>query len=287
MGYNSGFRRCVFSSRRHAAGVAAPLSWLAKAGSHLFALSFPDDCRVCGAPLTEYTPAPVCAKCLEDLEVFEPDHFCQACRTPFLRVEALDEAGLCRLCRMGLTQFNAAYGYAAYDDRMRALIHLLKYEGMKPLGKPMGRWLARAMPQGSRYDALVPVPLHWWKRVQRGYNQTELLAQELSRHCGVPVLCALRRKKRSGAQAGLSRSARRRNVRGVFAAVSGVPVTGQRLLLIDDVLTSGATANACASVLRRAGAERVDVLTLARTDKRFGGGDDFPVFVHSPSGVFA
>ncbi len=139
---------------------------------------------------------------------------------------------------------------------------------MRPLGQHLGRWLVKAFPRETAYDALVPVPLHWWKRFRRGFNQSEILAGELSRHTAVPVLRALRRTRLSLTQAGLSQSERRRNVQRVFAASRRVDLAGKRLLLIDDVLTSGSTANACATALKKAGAYRVDVLTLARTDRR-------------------
>jgi ComF family protein len=172
------------------------------------------------------------------------------------------------LCSLGVTQFSAAYGYASYEGRVRELIHLFKYSALRPLGKPLGRWLVRAFPRETRYDALVPVPLHWWKRFRRGFNQSEDLAREVSRHTGVPVLAGLKRRKRTQTQAGLSQSARRRNVVTAFAANPRVVLAGKRLLIIDDVFTSGATANACATALKKAGASRVDILTLARTDRR-------------------
>lgn len=169
---------------------------------------------------------------------------------------------------MGLTQFDAAYSYTSYAGRSRQLIHLFKYEGMRPLAGPLGRWLLRAFPRESPFDRLVPVPMHWWKEFRRGFNQSQLLALELSRHTGIPVLPALRRVRNSSVQAGLSRAERRRNVQGLFGAAPGVSVSGLRLMLIDDVLTSGVTANACAAALKKAGAVRVEILTLARTDRR-------------------
>ncbi len=151
---------------------------------------------------------------------------------------------------------------------------------MRPLGKPLGRWLVKALPRETRYDALVPVPLHWWKQFRRGFNHSALLASELSRQTAIPVLPALLRKKSGQTQAGLTRAQRRKNVRGLYALNRRIPVEGRRLLLIDDVLTSGATVNACARVLRQGGAARVDALTLARTDRRSPGAmNDFAVSI--------
>ena len=112
------------------------------------------------------------------------------------------------------------------------------------------------------------MPLHWKKRWSRGYNQSELLAKEIARVWGVPVKGVVRRVKDTAPQAGLSNSKRRLNVRGAFRLRDGANVKGLRVLLVDDVLTTGATASACAGVLKRAGAKRVAVAAVARTDRR-------------------
>jgi ComF family protein len=128
--------------------------------------------------------------------------------------------------------------------------------------------LARALPRDEHFDCIVPVPLYWRRRLQRGFNQAELLAGGLSRSTGIPVVRALRRAQATPTQAGLSNSARRRNVSGAFRSRS---VAGQRILLIDDVMTTGSTATACALALKRAGAKRVALLTVARVDRRMEG----------------
>jgi ComF family protein len=112
------------------------------------------------------------------------------------------------------------------------------------------------------------MPLHWRKRLERGFNQSELLAKVLSKRTGIPVVNALRRRKSTTPQAGLTRAQRRTNVAGAFEADQRERIDGRHVLLIDDVLTTGATASACAAVLKRAGARRVTVLTLARADRR-------------------
>jgi ComF family protein len=210
----------------------------------------------------------VCPSCLEDPPWFEAGTFCARCRTPFLNDAPLDEDGLCRICRAGATEFEAAYCYGAYEGKLRDLIHLFKYQGIRPLEKPLGRWMARAVPRELKADAVVPVPMHWFKRLQRGFNQSELLARAVSRHTGLPLLAALRRTKRTPPQASLRRSERRRNMTTAFSTSAEAPVSGLRLLLIDDVMTTGATVNACARTLKRAGAAHVSVLTLARADRR-------------------
>lgn len=196
------------------------------------------------------------------------EHFCIRCRTPFLNEKPLDEAGLCRLCSAGVTGFDAAYSYGAYDGRLRELIHLFKYDRIRTLAKPLGVWLSGAFPRDQRFDALVPAPLHWTRMMRRGFNQSGLLAKEVSRNTGVPVERLLTRRKRTATQALLTNAQRRTNVAAAFRVTDPLKVDGKRLLVIDDVMTTGATSSACSAALKRAGAARVSVLTLARADRR-------------------
>ena len=176
--------------------------------------------------------------------------------------------GRCRLCRDGLAGFDAAFAYGEYDGPLRKLIHLFKYGRVKPLAKPLARLMAGALPREHRFDLVVPMPLHWTRRWNRGFNQAELLAKVLSRRLNAPVVRAVRRKRRTAPQAGLTNSERRLNVSGAFALNPGVSVKDRHVLLVDDVMTTGATAAACAALLKRAGAKRVSVLALARVDRR-------------------
>jgi ComF family protein len=127
----------------------------------------------------------------------------------------------------------------------------------------------RALPIDDRYDFIVPVPLHWQRRWRRGFNQAELLAQEISKHRRIPILNALRRVKSTPNQAGLTSAGRRKNIAGAFQSRKGIDLTGKRILLIDDVFTTGATASACGRALKKAGAGNVSLLTLARAERRF------------------
>lgn len=241
---------------------------LRAASRYLFTLLFPDDCRVCGKPLDQVSRVPVCRGCLAAPEPLDAEYFCSCCRAPFVSPHPLDEQGRCALCRRGLTGFDAAYAYGAYEGRLRQLIHLFKYDGIRTLAGPLAELLLAALPRQERFDAIVPMPLHWRKRWQRGFNQAKLLAEALSRRTGIPVLEAVRRRRATPPQAGLSNAERRRNVAGAFEVRRRARVEGRRLLLVDDVFTTGATAGACAAALKRAGAERVSVLALARTDRR-------------------
>lgn len=237
------------------------------AGS-LLSTVVPASCQLCFNPLDNVSTIPVCPKCLHSVLPLEANFSCAGCRTPFLNPSPLDENGMCLLCSSGVNRFDAAYSYGVYDGELRELIHLLKYQRVESLAKPLGRLLLRSLPSETAYDAIVPVPLHWRRRFTRGFNQSQLLARALARSLHIPVLAALRRKRPTPAQSSLTGIARRRNVRGAFQIRSSQNIAGASLLLVDDVFTTGATANACAMELKAAGARRVTVLTVARADRR-------------------
>lgn len=198
------------------------------------------------------------------------EYFCSTCGSPFLSAAPLDEHGRCQLCRRELRGFDSAYSYGEYDDVLRKLIHLFKYGGLHPLAGELGRMMNTALPRDARPDVIVPMPMHWKRRLHRGYNQAELLARTLSRRRNVPLRKAVRRRKATPAQAGLTGAQRRVNVTGAFEVTNPEAVKGLHILLVDDVLTTGATAASCAQALKRAGASRVTLLTLARADRRKG-----------------
>jgi ComF family protein len=197
-----------------------------------------------------------------------PEYFCVTCRTPFQNHFPLDESGRCRLCRTGARGFDAAYCFGSYEGTLRQLIHLFKYGRMKPLARTLAANLASALPRDQKFDVVVPMPLHWRRKWQRGFNQAELLARRTARRCGIPVANAVRRIRSTAAQAGLSNAQRRENVAGAFQLRNRRAIQGRRVLLIDDVMTTGATASACALALKRGGAASVTLLALARVDRR-------------------
>jgi ComF family protein len=235
-------------------------------------LLFPDECRVCDQPLTEFSRVPVCRACLAKPEPLAADYFCVQCRAPFLSRFPLDDQGRCALCRRGVRGFDAAYSFGFYENELRKLIHLFKYGCIQTLSAPLGRLLARALPREQTFDVIVPMPLHWRKRWQRGFNQAELLALEIGRRTHTPVHNALRRVRNTASQAGLTSAKRRENVSGAFQARRQTKtrraLDNLRVLLIDDVMTTGATAASCARALKRGGARQVTLLTLARADRR-------------------
>ena len=210
----------------------------------------------------------MCRACLAKPEPLAAEYFCVQCRSPFLSRFPLDDQGRCALCRRGVRGFDAAYSFGFYEAELRGLIHLFKYGRIRTLAKPLGKLLARALPRDQAFDVIIPMPLHWRKRWQRGFNQSELLAREISRRIHTPVVNALRRVRNTSAQAGLTSAKRRRNVSGAFQARKRGAIDGKRVLLIDDVMTTGATAASCARALQRAGARQVILLTLARADRR-------------------
>ncbi len=170
------------------------------------------------------------------------------------------------MCRQGLRGFDKAYCYGEYDGPLRELIHLFKYRGMKPIGIRLARYLPSALPTDLNVDVVVPVPLDWRKQWKRGFNQSEVLAEHVARRRGWKFSRALRRSRSVEHQASLSNTQRRLNVERAFRAAGRVD--GLRVLLVDDVMTTGATARACALALKRAGAKSVTLLTLARVDRR-------------------
>ena len=196
------------------------------------------------------------------------DYFCRCCGAAFLSPYPLDEDGQCGLCRRGVTGFDAAYSFGSYEDELRSLIHIFKYGKVQTLAGPLGKFLRRALPREQRFDFVVPMPMHWRKRWKRGFNQASLLAREVSRFTGVPALAAVSRVHQRTAQAGLTHAKRRANVIGAFRVSNPGKVAGKRILLIDDVMTTGATASACANILKRAGAQYIALLTVARVDRR-------------------
>ncbi len=205
---------------------------------------------------------------MSEPEPLAADYFCVSCRTPFVNPAPLGLDGRCELCRRGLRGFDAAYSFGGYEGVLRELIHLFKYARIRPLAGPLGEILARAIPRDQTFDAIVPVPLHWRRRWQRGFNQSALLAGAIARRYGIPVRTALRRTRATPTQAGLTNARRRSNVAGAFRVGRKAQVAGCRILLVDDVMTTGATASACAAALKRAGAHYVALLTLARVDRR-------------------
>jgi ComF family protein len=182
----------------------------------------------------------------------------------------LDETRQCSLCRLGLNGFDEVFSAGVYDGALRKLIHLFKFEGVRPLARPLGGFLAQALPRELRFDVIVPMQQHWQRRWRRGFNQSELLARKIARRWNIPVRKLVRWKRATAPQAGLTSAQRRKNMQGAFEAARGANLRAMSILLIDDVLTTGAIAGACARALKRAGVAHVSLLALARRDRLAG-----------------
>lgn len=228
----------------------------------LFTAFFPDQCRLCEQPLEGYTPAPVCAACLDSLTADDVSHACPRCGRTF---GSQPVSVGCNSCKAAPPPFDAAASFGVYDGALRRLIHLLKYEKMLPLAGPLAARMACRLPAFGGVDVVVPVPLYWTRQWSRGFNQSALLAKRLAARGGAGYgPRVLKRTRPTAAQAGLSDSQRIKNMRGAFAARRGSRLEGRRVLLVDDVMTTGATLGAAAEALKAAGASYVGALTLAR-----------------------
>jgi ComF family protein len=225
-------------------------------------IALPTLCVACREPVDGEG---VCASCWSKMSFIAPP-FCPRLGIPFVYDPGPE------LLSMEAIANPPAYARARaavrYDDVARTLVHALKYQDRTDLAPAMGRWMARAGRELlGEADALVPVPLHWRRGWSRRYNQSGALARVIERQTGVRLASeALRRVRPTQQQIGLSRSQRATNVQGAFkvAADRKADIQGRRVVLIDDVLTSGATVDACARALLRAKAASVDVLVFAR-----------------------
>lgn len=254
-------------------GTAA--SRLARLGRGLLDLVLPPRCLRCR--LRVEAPGTLCAACWHGMS-FLGEPCCACCGLPFPFDPGPAEPGhdatgiLCAGCLARRPRFDRARSVFIYDDHSRSLVLGLKH-GDRLQGVPgFGQWLARAgAALMAEADIVAPVPLHWTRLWQRRYNQSALLARAARtawHRSGQPgpalIPDLLVRRRRTPSQGRRTRSQRADNVRGAFRLRQAALVKGKRVLLIDDVLTSGATVEECARVLRRAGAVRIDVLTLAR-----------------------
>ena len=228
----------------------------------LIDVALPPLCPACREPVEDQA---LCASCWSKLS-FIARPYCERLGIPF----AYDPGpGLLSMQAIAdPPSYTRARAAVRYDDIARALVHAFKYGDRLDLAPTLGRWTAAAGRELlAEADALVPVPLHWRRLWARRFNQSATLAQAVSAVSGVPVLHgALKRAKATQHQVGLSQAERAVNVQGAFRvpAEGKADIAGRRLILVDDVLTSGATVDACTRALLRAGATNVDVLVFAR-----------------------
>lgn len=252
----------------------------------LFATLFPSDCRICGTPLINISRLPVCRECISQIHSLSVT-VCEICgegiASPYV-LNGQSEKPLCGLCRQAEPPYEKAVAYGSYSGNLRELIHLLKYEQVRPATRLLGRMLAEViMSIENLFPAegviVVPVPLHTSKRRQRAFNQAETITraalsvlkkQRINNADALQLLLktnVLERCRATQSQIGLTRPQRQENMRGAFRVVHPEVIHGRSVLLIDDVVTTGTTVSECARILRKAGASKVYVASVARTLK--------------------
>jgi ComF family protein len=231
--------------------------------------ALPPLCPACRRPVAD--DGGLCPGCWSQLSFITPP-YCERLGIPFaydpgpgvLSMQAIADP----------PAYQRARAAVRYDEIARTLVHALKYGDRLDLAPTLGRWMVQAgAPLLAEADALVPVPLHWRRLWWRRFNQSAALAEVIAARVNLPVAHALARVKATRQQVGLTASERALNVQGAFRVpeAARADVKGRRLVIVDDVLTSGATIDACSRVLLRAGAAAVDVLVFARVVDGRGG----------------
>jgi competence protein ComFC len=248
--------------------LSSGLVWLKGIGNTVVDLLFPPRCVYC-----HRLGAWLCTHCLDEIEAIRPP-VCYRCGTPLDGQEtpspspAGDASLTCVRCRNKASQLAGFFAYGFHAGPLRQAIHELKYEDLRalasPLGKLMGQGWTRLRPQNHDVDVVVPVPLHPTRLRRRGYNQAALLARELGAEIDRPVEeNVLKRIKATAPQVDLNARERQENVRNAFEAVDA-SLAGKRVLLVDDVRTTGSTLESASSALLRANVSSVWAYTLAR-----------------------
>ncbi len=228
-------------------------------------LLFPTLCLACGAVVPAREGHPFCGGCRARVRpVASP--LCPSCGIPYPTDEGPDH--LCGRCLLKRPPVHAARSYGVYEAVLHDAVHAFKYGGNLTLGERLGRLMADHDYPSFRiedYELIVPVPLHPRRLRQRGFNQSVLLAREISRQRGIPLdFLVLRRIVDTESQAGLKKDERRSNMKSAFSVPDPGRIRGRRILLVDDVHTTGSTLGECARTLLKGGAESVGALTLAR-----------------------
>ncbi|TFI57440.1 ComF family protein [Sphingomonas parva] len=240
----------------------------------LLDFALPPRCPACGTIVSD--PHRFCLGCWSKL-VFLAEPCCARCGLPF--AYPAGAGAECGRCLAEPPPFDRLRAAVAYDEVARKVALKLKYSGRPGVAETLAGLMARHLrsPDGQPPGLLVPVPLHRWRIWRRGYNQAALIAASLSRRSGIPAAPGLlRRTRHTPPLRGLGRRERAEAVRGAFAVENAGAVAGRRIILVDDVFTSGATGGACAKVLKRAGAASVEMLCWARVVREMTGTGNGP-----------
>ncbi|MEW6163328.1 MAG: ComF family protein [Nitrospirota bacterium] len=223
----------------------------------LLNLLYPSKCPSCGGISDVFFHSPICASCWSKIKRYS-GLSCRICAMPF----SSEYAEICLQCLKKAPPFSKVINYGLYEGALAEAINHLKFHGLKRLAKPLGRLLLSF--DLSAVDGIVPVPLSIKRLRERGFNQSLLIARVIAKKIGIPLLMdILLKKKETPPQIGLSAKERLSNLKNAFK-VKG-DIRGLRLLLVDDVMTTGATVTECSKELLKAGAKEVIVLTLARS----------------------
>ena len=242
--------------------------WLNSLAGAVASVLFPSGCRICQSLLTRADRLPICDACLESFRTL-PEEVCQRCGQPWTEGGDVDgDENVCRECRERGFAFDAARSFGVYDGTLARAIVLMKYERIEPLGAWFAKRLqeaAKRIPAQFAPDLIVPVPLHGTRQRERGFNQVDLFGRALAKRLGLPYRPVLLKRERARPDKHLLHFEERwEAVRGAFVIRDGGRVDNLRILLLDDVMTSGATLDACSRALREAGAKSVAGLTIAR-----------------------
>jgi ComF family protein len=233
---------------------------------HILDFILPTHCSYCNSPVHDSSLPYFCSSCWAEFSPIQ-GAVCPCCGKPFESPETLTNSPghECGSCRLHPPAFDQALSTGYFEGALREAIHQFKYRPCRSLGKTLGQWMAEHIRLCSGIDLVMPVPLHTKRLRQRGFNQALLLAHRMCETHRLPLSCDnLARVRPTRPQVELTGEERIKNVAGAFALQKPCAVSEKKVLLIDDVFTSGATMNECAIVLKKAGAAQVTALTLAR-----------------------
>lgn len=228
---------------------------------------FPIQCVVCGCSLSDDLMPHFCTNCWSTLRPMPPAR-CARCDRPFVSPVATTYSPrhVCPPCTQHPPSYTRAWTLYPYTPPLQDAIRLLKYEGKVSLARPLAKLMINSLPRLDAIDLIIPVPLHHERLCQREFNQALLLADQIGRHLNISLSYSnLVRTTSTPPQTSLSRKSRLKNLRHAFVVRHPAQLMNKRILLIDDVFTTGTTVNECAKTLRRSGSADVFVITLART----------------------
>ena len=232
--------------------------------SSLVDLLYPPTCLYCGEVLEKEMP-PFCWHCLSQIS-FITSPCCPYCGYPYTESDEIDHP--CGDCLINPPSFTLARSLGRYEGILMEVIHRFKYGRKRSIGVALGKMMALSSYPSfniDKYDLVMPVPLHVKRLKSRTFNQALILAREIARHFSLSLDClTLRRRLNTESQVGLSSKQREQNVKGAFVVTNAANIKGRRILLVDDVYTTGSTVMECARVLKRWGAQEVAILTVAR-----------------------